>query len=253
MRGRRERSGDPNCRTCGGRGACLTCAGTGTWYASSIDEDSCSSCGGSGRCPDCFTPRRERLEPASTPKDAREPEEQPPGTPDRRDRVDPAEERPKLDRPWLRSLPSNFAFLIPERVAGMAFPDHPEALDELLELGFRTAVALTEAPLWPSPGELRVHHHPLPDFCLIDVEAQHAAVQAIQEGEPKVIVFCFGGFGRTGVVLASYLVSLGRTAAEAIDEVRAARPRSIDHPALEQSVHDYAGYLQRLRVDERRS
>jgi hypothetical protein len=41
------------CGSCGGSGKCATCAGSGVWYAGSIDEDECSSCGGSGRCPDC--------------------------------------------------------------------------------------------------------------------------------------------------------------------------------------------------------
>ena len=139
----------------------------------------------------------------------------------------------------------NFSYVVPEVLAGMGFRVAPEMLAELVRLGFRTAVALDEPPPPPVPAELAVQHHPLPDFRRIDARAQHAAVRAIRCGTPKIVVFCYAGYGRTGVVLADYFVSLGQDPAKAIEAVRAARPDSIDHPALEQSVHDYAEYLAR--------
>jgi hypothetical protein len=41
------------CEVCGDSRKCLTCAGSGVWYAGTLDEDECSSCGGTGHCPDC--------------------------------------------------------------------------------------------------------------------------------------------------------------------------------------------------------
>jgi hypothetical protein len=43
----------PLCQVCGDSRKCLTCAGTGVWYAGTVEEDECSSCGGTGYCPDC--------------------------------------------------------------------------------------------------------------------------------------------------------------------------------------------------------
>ena len=214
MRRSGPRIGDPKCTSCGGSGECLTCAGSGRWYAGTADEDECSSCGGSGTCPDCFD------EPSDEADAGR------------------VEGAPAV------SLP-NFSYLLPDVLAGMGFPGAPEMLVELVRLGFRTAVSLHELPSPPLPAELTVHHHPLTDFCYIDVRAQHAAVQAIHQGKAKVVVFCGAGYGRTGVILADYLVSLGQDPAQAIEVVRVARPGSIDHPGLELSVHDYAEYLAR--------
>jgi atypical dual specificity phosphatase len=87
-----------------------------------------------------------------------------------------------------------------------------------------------------------VVHEELPDFCRIPVEKLHAAVLAVRHAQPMVAVCCGGGVGRTGVVLACHLVGQGRSAAEAIAEVRAARPGSIDDTDLELSVYDYAGF-----------
>jgi protein-tyrosine-phosphatase len=139
----------------------------------------------------------------------------------------------------------NFSFLVPGVLAGMAYPRSVDALQELVGLGFRTVVALGDSPPEPVPVELRVHHEELPDFCRIPVDRLDAAVLAIRDAQPKVAVCCGGGVGRTGVVLACYLVSLGRTAYEAIAEVRASRSGSIDDAALELSVHDYFEFLGR--------
>jgi len=50
-----------------------------------------------------------------------------------------------------------------------------------------------------------------------------------------------GGLGRTGLIAACTLVTLGRTAAEAIAEVRAARgPRCVENRDQERFVEMYA-------------
>ena len=146
---------------------------------------------------------------------------------------------------------ANFSFVIPDVLAGMAYPRSVEALHELVGLGFRSVVALGNLPPGPVPSGLSIHHEALDDFCRIPVDRLHAAVEAIRRADPKVAVCCGGGIGRTGVALACYLVRLGRTACEAIAEVRARRPGSIDDDALELSVHDYAGFLARQGQPDR--
>ncbi len=43
-----------------------------------------------------------------------------------------------------------------------------------------------------------------------------------------VAVHCHAGLGRTGTMLAAYLITKGSSAAEAIDQVRAAQPSAIE-------------------------
>lgn len=137
----------------------------------------------------------------------------------------------------------NFSYLLPDEVAGVARPDSVSALEELVRLGFHTLVALGNLPPEPWPAGLTILHREVADFSRIPVRALHEAVLAIQGATRKVAVCCGEGIGRTGVVLACYLVSLGRSAYQAIAEVRSARPAAIDHVALEISVHDYSEFL----------
>jgi atypical dual specificity phosphatase len=62
-----------------------------------------------------------------------------------------------------------------------------------------------------------------------------------------VAVHCGGGLGRTGTLLACYLVSAeGLPADAAIARVRAARPGSVETEDQEQAVRRYAERLNGL-------
>jgi len=63
--------------------------------------------------------------------------------------------------------------------------------------------------------------------------------ERLQAGE-RVILHCMGGLGRTGMIAARLLCELGESPATAIDRVRAARPGTIQTPAQERHVHDFA-------------
>ena len=51
---------------------------------------------------------------------------------------------------------------------------------------------------------------------------------------------CASGLGRTGTLLAAFLVSQGATAEEAIERVRSVRPGSVETLEQEQAIHAYA-------------
>jgi atypical dual specificity phosphatase len=55
-----------------------------------------------------------------------------------------------------------------------------------------------------------------------------------------VAVHCTAGKGRTGTVLAAYLVTTGLSAHAAIDRVRHLRPGSVETPDQEEAVEEFA-------------
>lgn len=147
-----------------------------------------------------------------------------------------------------------FSWVIDEKLAGLG---RPGALARALEAdlqdlraeGVRALVSLTEEPL---PGEavqaagLTALHLPVPDMepptgADIDrfVEFTSASLRA---GRP-VAVHCAMGRGRTGTMLACYLVHTGCDPAGAIRQVRRQRPGSIETRGQERAVFDYARVL----------
>jgi atypical dual specificity phosphatase len=66
-----------------------------------------------------------------------------------------------------------------------------------------------------------------------------------QVSRTAVLMHCQGGYGRTGTMLACYLVSQGWEAEKAMAEARARRPGSIVPWAQQACVVEYAARLWR--------
>ena len=63
---------------------------------------------------------------------------------------------------------------------------------------------------------------------------------SLSEGK-VLLVHCLAGKGRTGSVLAAYMMAYeGKTAQEALDELRAKRPGSVEFPQ-QQNVLEFEG------------
>jgi len=89
-------------------------------------------------------------------------------------------------------------------------------------------------------------HLPVKDFHSPTSEQIDTAVAAIDvtvSSGQRVVVHCGGGLGRTGTVLACYLVARGSSADEALQRVRAARPGSVETPDQEAAIAAYAARL----------
>lgn len=115
--------------------------------------------------------------------------------------------------------------------------------------GVELLVTATESPLDPAllaEVGLDSLHLPIDDYQPPTPEQAILFAQTVEEraaqGSP-VGVHCLAGRGRSGTLSAIWLVHTGLTAQDAIDQVRALRPGSIETAAQEQSVFDYEAWL----------
>ncbi len=141
----------------------------------------------------------------------------------------------------------NFSWLIEGEIAGMAKPaSSVNDFEFLRENGFEAVVSLSEIPLSEMLIEefgFTVKHIPIRDFeapTLEQIEDFVIFAEKAREEEKKLVVHCDAGIGRTGTVLACYLVSKGYNAAKAIEEVRTKRPGSIETTNQEEVIKKFA-------------
>lgn len=143
---------------------------------------------------------------------------------------------------------SNVSWIIKKKLAASSMPEDISVLDKWLEIGIRAVMVLIEPSEAVHLGglsnylkELQKRRFefisiPIRDFTAPTLEACKQAVEwideKIHEGLP-VLVHCRGGLGRTGTVIACYLVYNGMSDIEAINYVRNLRPGSIE---LEEQV-----------------
>ena len=139
----------------------------------------------------------------------------------------------------------NFSWLVEHKLAAMTYPESEDAFTLLWKMGIRALINLTEEPL---PGEflrkvgILTEHIPIVDFTaptLRQVEQALAMIHFYLGRNMPVAVHCIAGLGRTGTILACYLVREGKSADEAITVIRRWRPGSIETLDQEAVIHEY--------------
>ncbi|MBC7287348.1 MAG: dual specificity protein phosphatase family protein [Armatimonadetes bacterium] len=132
-------------------------------------------------------------------------------------------------------------WIIDGQLAAMRCPKEEE-LGELAALGVRVVISLNESPprtLAVQRAGLEHYRIPIANYSAPTVDQIEEFVRIVDRslaaGKP-VLVHCAAGVGRTGTMIACYLVTRGMRAYEAIEYVRARRPGSVETEEQELAV-----------------
>ena len=144
--------------------------------------------------------------------------------------------------------PDNFSWIIEKKLAGSAIPTSKEEVDWVKQEGVKSIVTIREEPLedeWiKDVNYLHVHSNDMgiPEFSDL-VNSVDFIHQRITNNEP-VMVHCLAGLGRTGTILACYLIKYENTSADdAIQKVRNERHGSIQSFSQEEIIFRFEKFV----------
>jgi len=140
--------------------------------------------------------------------------------------------------------PTNFSWLIGDKLAGSGMPTTSSEVEWVVKQGVKSIITMTEESLPESwIKDVKYLHVPTQDLSAPDMEQIDKAVEFIHEriqNEEPVMVHCAAGIGRTGTILACYLVKYHKLSAKnAIEQVRKKRPGSIQSESQELAISMY--------------
>lgn len=146
--------------------------------------------------------------------------------------------------------PTNFSWVVEGKLAGSGLPVTEDEFEWLVDQGIKSVVTVREVALpseWFDGSDIEYLHLQVEDFGAPTIEELDQAVdfidQEISNGRP-VMVHCAAGKGRTGAVIAAYLVKKqSLTAERAIAKLRGIRPGSVQSVSQETVVSMYEKYL----------
>jgi len=143
----------------------------------------------------------------------------------------------------------HFDWLLENKLAAMAYPESEDAFTLLYRIGIRAVLNLAEA-LYPyeAPNTtgMLTRHIPVADFTaptLQQVKQAFAMISSCLDRDMPVAVHCRAGLGRTGTILACYLVGIEMPANNAMIIIREWRPDSIEGPDQEAVVYEYERFI----------
>lgn len=151
---------------------------------------------------------------------------------------------------------ANFSWVEPNVIAGMARPKSLLYISFLKAQNIGLVVTLTDEAELPanwfdaSIQNLRI---PIKDFeapTVVQANQALTRIKQVTDTGKGAVVHCAGGLGRTGTILACWLVkNKNITAQEAIEQIRKLRPGSIETPEQEDLIKQFETYLNTPQLD----
>jgi atypical dual specificity phosphatase len=144
--------------------------------------------------------------------------------------------------------PDNFSWLIEGKLAGSAIPTSKDEVKWMQDEGVKSIVTIREEPLdedWINGmNYLHVLSNDMGVPSFDDLKSSVDYIhKKIQNKEP-VLVHCLAGLGRTGTILACYLIKYEKmSAVNAIQHVREKRYGSIQSLVQEEMIFQYENFL----------
>jgi atypical dual specificity phosphatase len=147
--------------------------------------------------------------------------------------------------------PTNFSWVIKDKLAGSGMPMTYSQYLWVVAHGIKTIVTIREVPLprqWFSDGNhVDYFHLRVEDYGAPSLEEMDNTVDYIQQHisyEKPVMVHCAAGRGRTGTILAAYIIKKENlTADQSIKKIRSIRPGSIQSDRQELALDMYEKYI----------
>ncbi len=145
---------------------------------------------------------------------------------------------------FIMGRPSNFS-LFDKGLYASGLPYGKRAIKWIKEKGINSVINLTEYNL--EYDDLEKTHIPMENGKPQEPEVLHQAVKAIenyQKNKMITLVHCSAGIGRTGMVLACYLIyKYNMKAQDALKKLRELRKGSISDKSQEKCVYLYERWL----------
>jgi atypical dual specificity phosphatase len=157
--------------------------------------------------------------------------------------------------------PTNFSWVLDGKLAGSGLPMTYSQFFWLIKHGIKTIITVREVPLpsnWFTDSinnidrdNVNYLHLRVEDFGSPSIEEIDSTVEYIQhqiDNKKPVMVHCAAGKGRTGTILAAYLLkNENLTAEQAIKKIRNLRPGSIQSNIQEMTISIYENYLKTVK------
>ena len=156
----------------------------------------------------------------------------------------------------ISNRPTNFSWVIDNKLAGSGTPMTVKQYEWLIKNNIRSIVTVREFPLpdkWLINNSILkinrdykfeyVKDYGVPTLKVLDEIVDYMNTKINYEQKP-VVVHCAAGKGRTGTILAAYLMKLENLSSqEAIKKIRIIRPGSIQSKIQEQTLYEYEKFL----------
>lgn len=143
----------------------------------------------------------------------------------------------------------NFSWLFENKLAAMSYPQSEDAFSLLDQFGIRAILNLSERPHSveiPNSFGMLITHISIADYTAPTLNQAQEAVAMISsclDQNIPIAVHCLAGLGRTGTILACYLVKTGMPADKAISLIRERRPGSIETAEQVAIVYEYERFI----------